>query len=120
MNDKIQWYYRGTLRSCNYSCTYCPFSKHADSFKEQEKDKRELARFTERFSMLLKEEAEGHAVFFMPYGEALLHPYYWHSLAKLSLVPAVEAVGAQTNAAFPVNEMLDEYLAWDGKIEKLR
>ena len=26
--------YRGSLKSCNYHCSYCPFSKHPQSMRE--------------------------------------------------------------------------------------
>ena len=39
--------YRGSLKSCNYHCSYCPFSKHRSSERELERDKREWFRFVE-------------------------------------------------------------------------
>ena len=38
-----QWYYRGSLDSCNYSCNYCPFSKkHKCSREELAEDEKGL------------------------------------------------------------------------------
>lgn len=39
--------YRGCLKSCNYNCSYCPFSKHGMSVKELEKDKKQWFAFIE-------------------------------------------------------------------------
>jgi len=63
--------------------------------------------------------AEG-AVQIIPYGEALIHPYYWEGLARLSQNPRLDAVGAQSNFSFPVKEMLSAYRQWGGMTSKLR
>ena len=43
-----QWYYRGSLDSCNYSCNYCPFSKkHKCSREELAEDEKSLAGFVD-------------------------------------------------------------------------
>ena len=39
--------YRGTLASCNYACSYCPFAKKQDSRAALARDAREVARFTD-------------------------------------------------------------------------
>ncbi len=39
--------YRGSLKSCNYRCSYCPFSKHRASVQELEKDRQNFGRFCE-------------------------------------------------------------------------
>lgn len=114
---KRQWYYRGHLKSCNYSCSYCPFSKKRGSVQEQQQDKSALFRFIGRINEM--PSAEG-AVQIIPYGEALIHSYYWKGLAILSQNPRLDAVGAQSNFSFPVNEMLSVYHRHGGIIEKLR
>lgn len=113
---KRQWYYRGSLKFCNYSCSYCPFSKKAFHLQGLKKDQEAFSRFTER--MLLKEN--GGAVLVVPYGEALLYSYYWEGLAALSRIEAMDAVGAQSNFSFPVGQMLDVYEAHGGALSKLR
>ena len=56
----------------------------------------------------------------VPFGEALIHTYYWEGLARLSRLDTVEAVGAQTNLSFSVEKMLNTYNNAGGKMEKLR
>ncbi len=117
MEQTRQWYYRGSLRSCNYSCSYCPFSKKSSSAKSLEVDRRQFFQFVERMEQL--EEAKG-AVQIVPYGEAMIHTYYWEGLARLSNLNKIEAVGAQSNFSFPVEKMLEYYKQQGGRIEKLR
>lgn len=114
---KRQWYYRGYLKSCNYSCHYCPFSKKRGNAREEQKDKQALFRFIARLNDF--PDAAG-AVLIVPYGEALIHPYYWEGLARLSQNPRIDAVGAQSNFSFPVKDMLSVYRACGGITDKLR
>ena len=37
--------YRGSLKSCNYRCNYCPFSKHPRSERELLRDREQWFRF---------------------------------------------------------------------------
>lgn len=112
-----QWYYRGSLKSCNYRCSYCPFSKKKSSLKKLEDDRQQLFRFVERMN---GQESLGGAVQIVPYGEALIHKYYWEGLARLSRNERIEAVGAQSNFSFPADEMLEFYQSQGGDITKLR
>lgn len=114
---KRQWYYRGSLKSCNYSCSYCPFCKKKGSLHEQQKDKTDFFRFIEK---ACKEETVQGAVQIVPYGEALVHSYYWEGLARLSCNPRLDAVGAQSNFSFPVEQMLSYYREQGGITNKLR
>ena len=114
---KRQWYYRGSLKSCNYSCSYCPFSKRKGSVTEKDKDKKALFQFVEAVEQ--SAQVEG-AVQIVPYGEALIHEYYWEALAKLSQNSRIDAVGAQSNFSFPVEKMLSVYCDKGGVIDKLR
>ena len=41
--------YRGSLKSCNYHCSYCPFSKHPMSVGALEKDKEQWFSFLHTF-----------------------------------------------------------------------
>lgn len=117
MEQTKQWYYRGSLKSCNYSCSYCPFCKRRSSSPAIEKDKQQFFRFIEKIETIIKDH---NAVQVVPYGEALIHPYYWEGLARLSKHPGIDAVGAQSNFSFPVKKMLSHYIHCGGKIEKLR
>lgn len=117
MQGSRQWYYRGSLKSCNYSCSYCPFSKKKTSIKELQKDKEQFFRFIERLEQRGEEKG---AVQIVPYGEALIHEYYWEGLARLSQICGIEAVGAQSNFSFPVEKMMNCYRQNGGQLEKLR
>lgn len=114
---KRQWYYRGSLKSCNYSCSYCPFSKKRGSDRERQADKEALFRFIERIN---GQQEFGGAVQIVPYGEALVHSYYWEGLARLSQNPELDAVGAQSNFSFPVERMVSVFCSHGGNADKLR
>ncbi len=113
---KKQFFYRGLIKSCNYSCEYCPFSKHI-SQKELEKDSIELGRFVD---FMEKNQLNAGAVQITPYGEALIHEYYWRAMAALSRIPTIDLVGCQTNLSFPVKRMLNVFEKAGGYKEKLR
>jgi len=114
---KRQWYYRGSLKSCNYSCSYCPFSKNKGSLREKQNDKAAFFRFVEK---ACDGKTVHGAVQIVPYGEALIHSYYWEGLAGLSCNPHLDAVGAQSNFSFPVKQMLSYFKDQGGDIDKLR
>lgn len=109
--------YRGSLKSCNYSCSYCPFAKRRPSSAELSKDCEDWNRFAASF------ETQGKgcgAVMVVPYGEALIHAWYWEGFARLSRLDTLEAVGAQSNLSFDIEGCLHTYEKAGGKIEKLR
>lgn len=111
--------YRGSLKSCNYHCSYCPFSKHRMTEGELDKDRRQWESFVQSYGKY--DGAAGiRALMLVPYGEALLHPWYWKGLACISSLSETEAVGAQTNLSFSIKESLALYQRSGGKIEKLR
>jgi MoaA/NifB/PqqE/SkfB family radical SAM enzyme len=88
--------YRGPLSSCNYGCGYCPFAKKRESRAELMADARALSRFVHWV------EARGPddtAVFFTPWGEALIRRHYREAAARLTWLPRVTRVAAQTNLA---------------------
>lgn len=116
LEKKKQIFYRGYIKSCNYSCEYCPFSKHI-SQKELKRDAAELERFV---SFMEKNPLNAGAVMITPYGEALIHEHYWGGLAALSNTCGIEAVGCQTNLSFPVKRMLEVFERAGGGKEKLR
>ena len=68
--------YRGNLKSCNYRCSYCPFSKHRSTAAELEKDRQNFLRFCDSVEERETELSIG-AVFVVPYGEASVHRWYW-------------------------------------------
>ena len=111
--------YRGALKSCDHRCSYCPFSKHEMTEKELEKDRVLWIRFCE--SLVQKAASlDIHALLVVPYGEALIHPWYWEGLAHLSALPVIDAVGAQTNFSFPLQASLDRFIREGGEVGKLR
>lgn len=86
-------------------------------------DERDLSRFTDRILEYMDEEAQRElycAVQIVPYGEAMIHPYYWRELARLSRHPRIEYVGAQSNMSFSADQMLTEYGRHGGDRRKLR
>jgi MoaA/NifB/PqqE/SkfB family radical SAM enzyme len=86
--------YRGPLQSCNFSCEYCPFGKKVDQRRELDIDHRALERFVEWVRSRTHDRLR---LFFTPWGEALIHPYYQQTLAELSRLPHIEKVAIQTN-----------------------
>lgn len=112
-------YYRGSLNFCNYACSYCPFSKKKGGVRQIERDREQLFRFVRT---IRREAGRGFAgtVQIVPYGEALIHEYYWRGMAELSRIPHIRAVGAQSNFSFPVEDMLRQYEYFGGDRKKLR
>lgn len=96
--------YRGSLASCNYGCEYCPFAKKVDSKSEQEIDEQQLERFAQRIAELAPLEI---AVFFTPWGEALIHSRYQRVIARLSKLPNVSKVAIQTNLSCSLDWLSD-------------
>lgn len=116
--DRRMVLYRGSLKSCNYRCSYCPFSKHPMTERELSRDKQCWLSFVESY----KEKAavlKLGALLVVPYGEALLHPWYREGLAHISALSETDAVGAQTNLSFSVEEFLRDYRKAGGVVEKL-
>ncbi len=111
--------YRGSLKSCNYDCSYCPFSKHTATERELVKDREQWLSFVEVFHVHAK-AAGIRALMVVPYGEALVHPWYWEGLARLSAQPWMDAVGAQTNLSFPAAKSAAAFVNAGGVPQKLR
>ena len=61
----MQIYYRGCLNFCNYSCSYCPFSKKVRSERILKQDREQLMRFVEHIERI----SYSGAVQIIPYGE---------------------------------------------------
>ncbi len=111
--------YRGSLKSCNYRCSYCPFSKHPGSKRELEKDREQWFSFVEDYRKSADRLGLG-ALMITPYGEAMIHSWYWQGLGRISALPGTDAVGAQTNLSFSIGEALEQYTSAGGSPEKLR
>lgn len=93
MND-LAILYRGPLSSCNYACNYCPFAKRVESRAELDRDRECLARFVD---WVIVRGPTTTSVFFTPWGEALVRPWYRDAFAALSHRASVRRVAAQTN-----------------------
>jgi len=91
---KLTVLYRGPLSGCNFGCEYCPFGKWKQSEEELAKDRADLERFMgwveSRTDLRL-------SVFFTPWGEALIWPWYQQALARLTHLEHVERAAVQTN-----------------------
>ena len=91
--------YRGPVTSCNYRCTYCPFSKSTDTTEALEVDRHSLMRFVDWTTSVNRKIS----VFFTPWGEALVRPWYQEAVSRLSHVSNVVRVVAQTNLSGPLD-----------------
>lgn len=113
---RMHLYYRGLLKSCNYACCYCPFSKKTDSKERLLEDRRALDRFVDE----VRRKGDIGSVLITPYGEALIHEYYWEALAKLTSISSIRAAGCQTNLSFSADAMLSIFKRNQGNIKTLR
>jgi MoaA/NifB/PqqE/SkfB family radical SAM enzyme len=95
--------YRGPLEVCNYDCGYCTLAKN-QSLVDLSRDEAALNRF-------MKWAEEHHdirlSVFFTPAGEALIHPWYQRTLERLTRLPSVVKIAAQTNLSCSLDWVQD-------------
>ena len=91
--------YRGSLSSCNYDCSYCPFAKTTNTRAELDADTVALQRFIQ----WIKEQKRPIGVLFTPWGEALIHRSYQRAMVELSHLHHVERVAIQTNLSCGLN-----------------
>jgi len=93
-----RWFilYRGPLSSCNYACGYCPFAKTKNTRAELDHDAACLSRFID----WVASRSEQIGILFTPWGEALIHRHYQEAIRRLSHLPNVWRVAAQTNLSF--------------------
>lgn len=91
--------WRGPLDSCNYGCSYCPFAKRAARIDTLRRDEAALARFADHIAA----DPTPVDLLFMPWGEAMIWPWYGRTLGSLARLPHVRAVGIQTNGSFPLH-----------------
>jgi MoaA/NifB/PqqE/SkfB family radical SAM enzyme len=98
---KLSILYRGPLSSCNYGCGYCPFAKHHETYEEHEHDRHALERFVEWVAA--RPSQDQIAIFFTPWGEALIRRRYQEAFVRLSSLPQVTKVAIQTNLSSRLN-----------------
>ena len=108
-------YYRGFIKSCNYRCSYCAFAKRSGSLSELQRETDGLRRFYEKICR----QKEPVQIFFLPYGEGLIHSVYQEAIADLSALPQVQAVGIQTNLSLEPESFL-QILRQRGNAAKVR
>jgi MoaA/NifB/PqqE/SkfB family radical SAM enzyme len=92
--------YRGSLSSCNYECSYCPFAKTSNTRSELLEDQREL----EKFADWVETRQERIGVLITPWGEALVHQYYRRTMCRLSHLRQVYRISIQTNLSAPLDD----------------
>ena len=92
--------YRGSLTSCNYSCSYCPFAKRPNTIEELRQDELEL----ERFAGWVSRQTQRVGVLITPWGEGLVHRYYRRVMVELSRLPHVYRIAIQTNLSAPLDD----------------
>lgn len=93
MDKPLSILYRGSLLSCNYDCSYCPFAKAQDDRESLARDAAELARFVS----WVREQSCEINILFTPWGEAFIRRYYQDAIAELSKMPQVGRIAIQTN-----------------------
>ncbi|MCW0220596.1 MAG: STM4011 family radical SAM protein [Prosthecobacter sp.] len=100
-----RWFilYRGPLSSCNYACGYCPFAKTKNTRAELDYDAACLSRFTDWVAT----RSEQIGILFTPWGEAMHHLHYQEAMRRLSHLPNVWRVAAQTNLSFAPDKLQD-------------
>jgi MoaA/NifB/PqqE/SkfB family radical SAM enzyme len=96
---KLSLLYRGPLESCNYGCEYCPFAKKKEGRAELAADRRALERFV---AWAAGESSRSLAIFFTPWGEALVRRWYRDAIVSLSRLSNVSRVAIQTNLSAPL------------------
>ncbi|MCK6549373.1 STM4011 family radical SAM protein [Myxococcota bacterium] len=97
---KLTLLYRGPLSSCNLACGYCPFALREEDEAELARDRDALTRFE---AWVATRSADHLAIFFTPWGEALVRPWYREALARLTHHGHVEKVAIQTNLTAPLD-----------------
>ncbi|MAQ13324.1 MAG: radical SAM protein [Sandaracinus sp.] len=90
----LQVLYRGPLESCNYGCAYCPFAKRIEDPAARARDEAALERFVDHVAA---DSRQRWAIFFTPWGEALVRTAYQRAIGRLTRMAHVERVALQTN-----------------------
>ncbi len=97
--DGLTVLWRGSLASCNYGCTYCPFAKTFDDRSALDADRLALQRFTD----WAVTRTYPLSILFTPWGEALIRNYYREAIVRLSHAPNIPTVAIQTNLSCSVD-----------------
>ena len=92
---KLDILYRGPLASCNYGCEYCPFAKRKDDRAALATDRAQWERFVEWIAQ--RDATDELGILVTPWGEALIRRWYQDGMARLTHLPQVRRIAAQTN-----------------------
>ncbi|HEX4456172.1 MAG TPA: STM4011 family radical SAM protein [Kofleriaceae bacterium] len=92
---KLDILYRGPLASCNYGCDYCPFAKRKDDRAALDGDRAAWQRFCDWLAARPATDQLG--VLVTPWGEAMIRRWYQAGFARLSRLPQISRIAAQTN-----------------------
>ena len=95
-------FFRGNIDFCNYSCSYCPFAKKAQSIDKIQKEEENL----KKLFFYVKNMDEDVNIMITPYGEALIHPIYQEFMARLSTLKNVRKIGIQTNLSVDTKNLI--------------
>lgn len=96
--------YRGPLASCNYGCEYCPFAKRKDTRAQLATDRAAWERFVDTIAARTDVET---GILVTPWGEALIRTWYQQGIARLSHLPHVTRIAAQTNLSCSLDWLAD-------------
>lgn len=107
-------YYRGRIDFCNYNCYYCPFSKNKYNGKVLKEDELYLECL---YEYIIKNSTEN--IFFLPYGEWMVHRYFLEYISKISKIKSIKEIGIQTNGSFSIDILKEIFDKDNGSLDKL-
>jgi HAD superfamily hydrolase (TIGR01484 family) len=116
----MQINYRGYLKSCNYQCGYCPFSKNKLTKQALIEDEKQLNTFVNRILAVNSTDIPSLKILFTPYGEGLIHAYYQEAMIRLSHAPFIEAVSIQTNFSLNAHLFSARLIAQQVDLSKIK
>jgi hypothetical protein len=115
MNRVRNIYFRGSLRSCNYHCSYCSFGRKTTE-TDTEKDRQAHHRF---YDAVCRRE-NTLRILLIPYGEGLVHTYYQEAMIRLALLPHVEGISCQTNLSFQPRAFIRRIREHQADVSKIK
>ncbi|MDR1203004.1 MAG: STM4011 family radical SAM protein [Tannerellaceae bacterium] len=115
MNRIRNIYFRGSLRSCNYQCSYCSFGKKIGE-TDKERDQQAHSLFYDNIAQWI----DPLRIMLIPYGEGLIHTYYQEAMIRLSLLSHVEGISCQTNLSFQPSSFIKRIQAHHATIAKIK
>ncbi len=118
LENAARIYYRGANKSCNYSCSYCPFAKHRASTEEIHLDQRALEQFCDAIERITFKGSVD--LLFIPYGESLIYDHTIRAMARLSKKTAIRHIGCQTNLSWDVPHFFKLLQEGQAVLEKIK